>query len=436
MIAYPWSRVEQPLPASTRGWWGFVQRHLQSAAVALMVVLLIGFIVYPYMLITVPAGEAGVLWKRFDGPGIYCWCILPAGTVLDPNEIRHEGMHFIWPWDKLYIYDLRLQSSTQKFNAISKDGVFVSAEITIRYQLNFDSAAVLHLFVGPQYLSTVLIPEIGSVTRNVLADYTAEEIYSTQRQKIQQLIAQRSAGAIEDRLTSLFEPSASIQDTPQNYADLMPQAIKVVDTPVLSIDLPAEIVTAINQKIQQFYKIAEYQFRAQREAEESKRKQIEANGIAAFQRTVSQGISDSYLRWQGIQATLALAQSPNTKIVVIGSGKDGMPIILGNVDAPLPSSSTPKPGEPGEPGKPSTPSSAPTSSETTPSAAPTSPETAPPGGTPTAPAGKSGTGSPTTDSKPGTSSDLSDVKSIISRFSDAVRPSAPAPASPSTEAPK
>jgi hypothetical protein len=285
-------------------------------------------------------------------------------------------------------------------------------------------------------LSTVLIPEIGSVTRNVLADYTAEEIYSTQRQKIQQLIAQRSAGAIEDRLTSLFEPSASIQDTPQNYADLMPQAIKVVDTPVLSIDLPAEIVTAINQKIQQFYKIAEYQFRAQREAEESKRKQIEANGIAAFQRTVSQGISDSYLRWQGIQATLALAQSPNTKIVVIGSGKDGMPIILGNVDAPLPSSSTPKPGEPGEPGKPSTPSSAPTSSETTPSAAPTSPETAPPGGTPTAPAGKPGTRSPTTDSKPGTSSDLSDVKSIISRFSDAVRPSAPAPASPSTEAPK
>jgi hypothetical protein len=57
---------------------------------------------------------------------------------------------------------------------------------------------------------------------------------------------------------------------------------------------------------------------------------IEANGIAAFQRTVSKGISDSYLRWQGINATLALAQSPNTKIVIIGSGKDGLPIILGN----------------------------------------------------------------------------------------------------------
>ena len=80
--------------------------------------------------------------------------------------------------------------------------------------------------------------------------------------------------------------------------------------------------------------IQEYKFRVEREAEESKRKQIEADGIAAFQRTVSQGISESYLRWRGIEATLALAQSPNAKIVVIGSGKDGLPIILGNVDTP------------------------------------------------------------------------------------------------------
>ncbi|MGH7867601.1 MAG: hypothetical protein ACREP9_08205, partial [Candidatus Dormibacteraceae bacterium] len=120
MTAYPWSRVEQPRPASARGWWGFAQRHLQGVAVTLMVILLIGFVIYPYTLITVPAGSAGVLWKRFSGPGIYCWCILPSGTVLDPDEIRHEGLHFIWPWDKLYIYSLRLQSSNQKFNAISK----------------------------------------------------------------------------------------------------------------------------------------------------------------------------------------------------------------------------------------------------------------------------------------------------------------------------
>ena len=80
--------------------------------------------------------------------------------------------------------------------------------------------------------------------------------------------------------------------------------------------------------------IQEYKFRVEREAQETKRKQVEADGIAAFQKTVSQGISESYLRWRGIEATLLLAQSPNAKIVVIGTGKDGLPIILGNADVP------------------------------------------------------------------------------------------------------
>src|SRR5262249_32378357 len=105
-----------------------------------------------------------------------------------------------------------------------------------------------------------------------------------------------------------------------------------LDTRVLSIELPPEIVGAINRQTQQFYEIQEYKYRVEREAQESTRKQIEANGIAAFQRTVSEGISDSYLRWRGIEATLALAQSRNSKIVVIGGGKDGLPVILGNID--------------------------------------------------------------------------------------------------------
>ncbi len=120
------------------------------------------------------------------------------------------------------------------------------------------------------------------------------------------------------------------QPDPKHYNDFLQDAIQILDTLVLSIELPPEIVAAINRQTEQYYMIKEYKFRVQREAEESKRKQIEADGIAAFQKTVSQGISDSYLRWRGIEATLALAQSPNTKIVIIGSGKDGLPIILGN----------------------------------------------------------------------------------------------------------
>ncbi len=139
MVKYPWSGGEHPPRPPRRGWWGYLERHLPGVSVAVMVVLLIGFVLYPYMLITVPSGQVGVLWKRFSGPGIHCWCILPSGTVLDPSEIRNEGLTIIWPWDKLFLYDLRLQASTQKFNAISLDGVSVTAEITIRYQLIHDS---------------------------------------------------------------------------------------------------------------------------------------------------------------------------------------------------------------------------------------------------------------------------------------------------------
>src|SRR5215467_10809803 len=122
MVKYPWSRDERPLPLvqPRRGLRGFLWRHVQGVSVTLMVVLLLGFVLYPYMLITVPSGEVGVLWKRFSGPGIYCWCILPRGTVLNPVEIRNEGLHIIWPWDRLFIYDLRLRSTTEKYNAISQ----------------------------------------------------------------------------------------------------------------------------------------------------------------------------------------------------------------------------------------------------------------------------------------------------------------------------
>jgi regulator of protease activity HflC (stomatin/prohibitin superfamily) len=326
-----------------RRWWRFVSRHLSGLSFGLLVVWLIIVVLWPYMVITVPSGEVGVLWYRFPGFDSYCWCFVGRGTVLDPRELRDEGLHLIAPWNKLFIYSLRLQSSSQTIRAISKDGVNVTAQINVRYQLEHNSAAVLHKFIGPDYFSSVVAPEIGAQARQVISQYTAQEVYVS-RQKIQDQIREDAQLLLALHLNQLFQPAAVEQPDADRYNNFLQHSILILEPLVLSIELPPAIVAAINQQTEQFYMIQEWKYRVQREAEEAQRKIIEANGIAAFQRTVSQGISDSYLRWRGIEATLALAQSANAKIVIIGSGKDGLPIILGNDGTPAATSPAPPAG--------------------------------------------------------------------------------------------
>jgi regulator of protease activity HflC (stomatin/prohibitin superfamily) len=332
MTEHPPSLDGTPPEQPRRPRWRFL-RHVPSMSILSALVLVVAILLYPYILITVPSGQVGVLWKRIPSPGLYCLCILSRGTVLNPEEIRGGGLHIIWPWDRVFLYNLRLQSETEKYNAMSSDGVNVTAQISIRYQLNYDSVAVLHKFIGPTYFKSVLSPEIGSQTRNVISRFQAKDVY-TSRSQIENEIKAKAQDSLGGHLNQLYQAQASQQEDAEEFETRLQNSIQLLDTLVLDIELPAAIVSAINSQTEQQYKIMEYRFRAEREIEESKRKQIEANGIAAFQQTVSQGISDSYLRWQGIAATLALAQSSNAKVVVIGTGKDGLPIILGNVDAP------------------------------------------------------------------------------------------------------
>src|SRR5476651_665176 len=332
MVEYPESLDGKPPPRRRRGWWRIL-RHLPGLSVMMIAGVLIAVVMYPYVIITVPSGQVGVLWKRFNGIDAYCWCFVGRGTILDPKQLRNEGLHIVWPWDRLFLYDLRLHSSTQTYNAISKDGVNVAAQLSIRFQLRHNSVGVIHKFIGPQYLASVVSPEIGSQAREVISQYTAQEVY-TSREEIQEKIRVNAQKSLGTHLNKLVQPDAMEQPDPKNYNNFLQDSVQILDTLVLSIELPSAIVAAINRQTEQFYQIQEYKFRVEREAQESKRKQIEANGIAAFQTTVSQGISDSYLRWRGIEATLALSQSTNTKIVIIGNGKDGLPIILGNVDTP------------------------------------------------------------------------------------------------------
>src|SRR6202166_3521927 len=169
MVNYSELLDDVPPPQKKRRWWRFVTRHLPGLSVVLMVMMLTATVLYPYVIITVPSGQVGVLWKRFNGFDGYCWCFVGRGTILDPKQLRNEGLHIVWPWDKLFLYDLRLHSTTQTYNAISKDGVSVAAQISIRFQLLHNSVGVLHKFIGPAYLVSVVSPEIGSQAREVIS---------------------------------------------------------------------------------------------------------------------------------------------------------------------------------------------------------------------------------------------------------------------------
>jgi regulator of protease activity HflC (stomatin/prohibitin superfamily) len=305
-------------PKMTRFSWGrFVDRHLPSTVIYLMVATLVAVVLYPHMVITVPSGEVGVLWKRFGG-----------GTVLDPRRLKNEGFNLILPWNRVFLYDLRLQSFTESYNAISSDGVSLTASVVVRFRLQRDAVPVLHQAIGPNYQKVLVQPGIGSLTREVIAQYTAEQVYSTARQEIQDKIHSLA----EDRLTEKMME----HEGEESYRVSMRDTIILYDILVTGIELPSAIVAAINRKTEQYYIAEEYKFRVEREKRESERKKIEAEGIRDFQKIVSQGISDSYLHWRGIEATLQLSQSTNAKTVIIGSGKDGLPIILGNVEAPVP----------------------------------------------------------------------------------------------------
>jgi regulator of protease activity HflC (stomatin/prohibitin superfamily) len=318
---------KQPASRTRYAWWRFIERRLPTVVIYLMVATLIAVVLAPHVLVTVPSGSVGVLWKRFGG-----------GTVLDPRKLKDEGMRFILPWNKLFLYDLRLQSATETYNAISRDGISLTASINIRYRLKRESIPQLHQSIGPNYVEALLTPEIGNRMREVIAEYTAEDVYSTKRSEIQDKIRKHAEAMLGEKM---MEGGESEEESAP-YRIPLYAMLNLIDTLILGIELPSAVVTAINRKIEQYYISEEYKFRVAREIRESERKRIEAEGISEFQKIVSQGISDSYLRWRGIEATLQLAQSSNSKIVIVGSGKDGLPIILGNVDAPP----SPPPGSP------------------------------------------------------------------------------------------
>ena len=259
----------------------------------------------PNIWYTIPPGHVGVLWKRFAG-----------GTIID--LVIAEGTKLILPWDRLYIYDARLQQVEDQVTVLASDGLQITLTVAWRFHLEAGSVASLHKFVGPDYETILVGPTVAARTRDVVAVYRPEEVYTEDRLRIQNQILE----SVRFDLYNRFNPVGK-----KKYNWLIME-----DVLIKGMALPPGVQEAIVRKNEAFHQIEEYAFRVKKEEREAERKQIEAVGIRKFQEIVSNGMSDSYLRWRGIEATLELAKSPNAKVVVIGNNKNGLPLIL-NMDS-------------------------------------------------------------------------------------------------------
>lgn len=298
----------------------WLDRHIYRIMVAALIGAFVLLFFADRIVHLIPAGHAGVVWRPFAG-----------GTRVD--RVYAEGVRFLWPWDVLTIYDLRYQLHDQEFTAVDSAGLQFTVQVSTRARLQREYLGRMHQLVGPTYAHVVLLPEVSGHARAIMAHYTAEEVYSRDREAIQAEILRR----VQSEIFIARNPEYNF--------------VEVEDVLIRQIILPPIVATAIQEKIRQLHMDQEWVFRLQREAKESTRKAIEAEGIRQFQDIVSRGISESYLKWKGIDATLKLAESPNAKVVIIGSGPQGLPIILGNE---RPTATTPpgvaqQPDRPGEP---------------------------------------------------------------------------------------
>ena len=269
------------------------RRKLRTLMFALLIVLPV-FMLWGSLTVTIPSGYAGLLFHTF-------------GDGIDPSEDpMSSGFHFKAPWNKVYEYEIRQKERMERLEVLSSNLLKIEMDMTVFYQPDFSQLGLLEIERGKNYEEKVVVPAMRSVAREVIAKYLPEEFNTTKREEIQDEIDERMRLKLSE-----------------NYLQLN-------DVLIRNIRLPKKLEEAIERKLQQEQESLEYKFRLEKASKEAERMRIEAEGIRDYQEIVSRGISQELLKWKGIEATSALANSPNSKIVVIGSAKDGLPLILGN----------------------------------------------------------------------------------------------------------
>ena len=263
-----------------------------------LIPVIIGLVVFIIFIskstVTIGSGEAGVLYKTFDG-----------GVVTNEPPLG-EGFHMVAPWNTVFKYEVRQQEISEQMQVLSSNGLEIKLDATAWFSPVYEFTGKLHQEKGENYIERVIRPAIRSAARSVVGRYTPEQLYSTKRDAIQD---------------EIFTETKKI---------LTNQYVQLNEVLVRDVTLPSTIKVAIETKLKQEQESLEYEFRLEKAKKEAERQRIEAEGKAKANEILSASLTDKILQEKGIEATIEISKSANSKVIVIGSGKSGMPIILGN----------------------------------------------------------------------------------------------------------
>ena len=264
----------------------FWEKHTFGISMSFLVFVLLLGIFWKSIFISINSGEQGIRWSGL------------TGTKLD--ECYGEGLRVIWPWDKMYIYNTRIQTMKDTMQILSAEGLSITVEFYYRFYPLIDSIPVIHKVLGVNYAKTYVAPEVQAASMSIIGNYTPEELY-----KISSLV---------------------IQSTIKYYLNkqLSSRNIVLDDYLIKKISLPDIVSQSIQKKLVAAQLSYEFDYKIEVEQKEKQRKSIEAEGIRNFEELSKIPI----LKWRGLEVTSELAKSPNSKIIIMGTSEKGLPLLL------------------------------------------------------------------------------------------------------------
>ena len=272
-----------------------MEKKIKPIFILIGIVIVVLIMFSTAIFVTLQPGQKGVIFKKFSGG-------------LDKEHVYSAGFHVIAPWNDMIIYDVREQKVDETMDVLDKKGLNINVDVSVRFYPIFDKIGELHEKFGVKYIDKLVVPEVRSTVRQVMGRYTAEEIYALKRSEVE---------------AKIISETEAVLNKPENN-------IKMTTLLIRSINLPTDYKKSIENKEIQKQEALAYQYKLEKETAEAKRKVIAAEGEAKANNIINSSLSPNLLKMRGIEATIELSKSNNSKTVIIGSGKDGMPLILGD----------------------------------------------------------------------------------------------------------